>query len=139
MATVRRQHHADHHGRRIVSGVHNRFDWFISDDSARSVGLQRDDVAHRGTSSICSRPGDGRGETNAFAAPGRSGAMVIPQDVLELRAARVKTMRQKSARNKSSRVPCPHPLARAITRNCSSSRSRGSTSLAQARMPPSML
>ena len=35
------------------------------------------------------------GETNAFAAPGRSGAMVIPQDVLELRAARVKTMRQK--------------------------------------------
>ena len=40
------------------------------------------------------------GETNAFAAPGRSGAMVIPQDVLELRAARVKTMRQKSARNK---------------------------------------
>jgi len=26
--------------------------------------------------------------------------MVIPQDVLELRAARVKTMRQKSARNK---------------------------------------
>ena len=31
------------------------------------------------------------GETNAFAAPGRSGAMVIPQDVLELRAARVKT------------------------------------------------
>ena len=41
-----------------------------------------------------------KGETNAFAAPGRSGAMVIPQDVLELRAARVKTMRQKSARNK---------------------------------------
>ena len=40
------------------------------------------------------------GETNAFAAPGRSGAMVIPQDVLELRAARVKTTRQKSARNK---------------------------------------
>ena len=40
------------------------------------------------------------GETNAFAAPGRSGAMVIPQDVLDLRAARVKTMRQKSARNK---------------------------------------
>ena len=40
------------------------------------------------------------GETNAFAAPGRSGAMVIPQDVLALRAARVKTMRQKSARNK---------------------------------------
>ena len=40
------------------------------------------------------------GETNAFAAPGRSGAMVIPQDVLELRAARVKTIRQKSARNK---------------------------------------
>ena len=40
------------------------------------------------------------GETNAFAAPGRSGAMVIPQGVLELRAARVKTMRQKSARNK---------------------------------------
>ena len=36
------------------------------------------------------------GETNAFAAPGRSGAMVIPQDVLELRAARVKTMRQKA-------------------------------------------
>ena len=35
------------------------------------------------------------GETNAFAAPGRSGAMVIPQDVLEPRAARVKTMRQK--------------------------------------------
>ena len=35
------------------------------------------------------------GETNAFAAPGRSGAMVIPQGVLELRAARVKTMRQK--------------------------------------------
>ena len=32
-----------------------------------------------------------KGETNAFAAPGRSGAMVIPQDVLELRAARVKT------------------------------------------------
>ena len=40
------------------------------------------------------------GETNAFAAPGRSGAMVIPQDVLELRAARVKTTRQKSTRNK---------------------------------------
>ena len=40
------------------------------------------------------------GGTNAFAAPGRSGAMVIPQDVLELRAARVKTTRQKSARNK---------------------------------------
>ena len=40
------------------------------------------------------------GETSAFAAPGRSGAMVIPQDVLELRAARVKTTRQKSARNK---------------------------------------
>ena len=37
------------------------------------------------------------GETNAFAAPGRSGAMVIPQDVLELRAARVKT---KSRRDK---------------------------------------
>ena len=37
------------------------------------------------------------GETNAFAAPGRSGAMVIPQDVLELRAARVKTMRQKQS------------------------------------------
>ena len=38
-----------------------------------------------------------KGETNAFAAPGRSGAMVIPQDVLELRAARVKT---KSRRDK---------------------------------------
>ena len=37
------------------------------------------------------------GETNAFAAPGRSGAMVIPQDVLELRSARVKT---KSRRDK---------------------------------------
>ena len=37
------------------------------------------------------------GETNAFAAPGRSGAMVIPQDVLALRAARVKT---KSRRDK---------------------------------------
>ena len=40
------------------------------------------------------------GETNAFAAPGRSGAMVIPQDVLELRAARVKTLKARSARNK---------------------------------------
>ena len=39
------------------------------------------------------------GETNAFAAPGRSGAMVIPQDVLELRAARVKTQK-RSARDK---------------------------------------
>ena len=38
-----------------------------------------------------------KGETNAFAAPGRSGAMVIPQDVLELRSARVKT---KSRRDK---------------------------------------
>ena len=36
-------------------------------------------------------------EANAFAAPGRSGAMVIPRDVLELRAARVKT---KSRRDK---------------------------------------
>ena len=36
------------------------------------------------------------GETNAFAAPGRSGAMVIPQDVLELRSARVKTTRQRN-------------------------------------------
>ena len=40
------------------------------------------------------------GETNAFAAPGRSGAMVIPQDVLELRAARVKTLKARSARDK---------------------------------------
>ena len=39
------------------------------------------------------------GETNAFAAPGRSGAMVIPQGVLELRAARVKTTK-RSARDK---------------------------------------
>ena len=38
------------------------------------------------------------GETNAFAAPGRSGAMVIPQDVLELRAARVKTQKARSTR-----------------------------------------
>ena len=38
------------------------------------------------------------GETNAFAAPGRSGAMVIPQDVLELRAARVKTQKERSTR-----------------------------------------
>ena len=38
------------------------------------------------------------GETNAFAAPGRSGAMVIPQDVLELRAARVKTTKARSTR-----------------------------------------
>ena len=36
------------------------------------------------------------GETNAFAAPGRSGAMVIPQDVLELRAARVKTQKRST-------------------------------------------
>ena len=29
------------------------------------------------------------GETNAFAAPGRSGAMVIPRDVLELRHVKI--------------------------------------------------
>ena len=54
------------------------------------------------------------GETNAFAAPGRSGAMVIPQDVLELRAARVKTVRQRSQRGTSAVCPLP---SRMITRN----------------------
>ena len=70
----------------------------------RGIGLQRDDGVPRRRRPRCERTQvygyevvdlhaweKAEGETNAFAAPGRSGAMVIPQDVLELRAARVKT------------------------------------------------
>ena len=52
------------------------------------------------------------GETNAFAAPGRSGAMVIPQDELELRAARVMAMHAPSRDFAAARSAGPGGLLR---------------------------